>query len=71
MSLTRGCSEVRCPECGALLGTRNTAAFSIKRGDTQAAISGDFQVSIVCWRSRCRKLTVLRFSAPEMPAAKL
>ncbi len=65
--MTRGSSEFRCPECGALLGVRNVSGFNIKRGDMQAAISGDFQLSIVCWRSRCQKLTVLRFSAPASP----
>ena len=56
-------SEVRCPACGALLGTREEGGLSIKRSDAQATITGDFQVSLVCWRRGCGKLTVLRFPA--------
>jgi hypothetical protein len=60
-------SEVRCPACGALLGTREAGGLSIKRSDAQATITGgDFQVSLVCWRRGCKKLTVLRF--PARPA---
>ena len=68
----RSASELRCPSCGALLGIRDAAGFSIKRGDTQATVSGDFQVSLICWRRGCRKLAVLQIDtrrAPRPPAA--
>jgi hypothetical protein len=53
-------SEVRCSACGALLGIREAGGLSIKRGDLQAVVSGDFQVALLCWRRSCRKLNAFQ-----------
>lgn len=55
--------ELRCAACGVLLAKEEAGALSIRRGDLQATIDGEFRASLVCYRPRCRKLNVFRLSA--------
>ncbi len=59
--------ELRCSACGVLLGKLEGGALSIRRGDLQATIDGEFHASLVCYRPRCRKLNV--FMLPMVRAA--
>lgn len=61
--------DVRCTGCGALLGKLESGGLSIRRGDFQATVVGEFSASLVCYRPHCRKLNVLPMK-PE-PAARL
>jgi len=51
--------DVRCTGCGALLGKLEAGGLSIRRGDFQATVVGEFSASLVCYRPQCRRLNVL------------
>ncbi len=55
-------TDVRCHECGILLARIRDGGLCIRRGDLQTTVTGEFQASIVCYRPRCRALTVLRLT---------
>lgn len=57
--------DVRCVSCSALLGKLEGGALSIRRGDLQATIDGNFHASVVCYRPTCRKLNVLRLNSEK------
>ena len=59
--------EVRCKSCGILLAKIDDAGLTICRGSLQATIDGEFHASLVCYRSRCRKLNVVRVSTSSQP----
>ena len=52
--------EVRCKACGVLLAKLDDAGLSVRRGELQVTVDGEFHASIVCYRPRCRTLNVLR-----------
>jgi hypothetical protein len=54
---------VRCAYCDALLATRELDGLRIQRGQLEAVIDGAFRASLVCYRPRCRRLTVLTVPA--------
>jgi len=58
--------DVRCIGCGALLARLESGGLSIRRGDFQATVIGDFSASLVCYRPRCRKLNVLPMEPEPM-----
>lgn len=62
----RGATDVRCKDCGILLGKIDESGLNIRRNDLQATVTGVFHASIVCYRSRCRTLNVLRLPTPIM-----
>lgn len=62
-------NEVRCQHCGALLAKVGDAGLTIRRGDLQASINGDFRAALVCYRPGCRRLNVVRVPAPAKEAA--
>ena len=53
--------EIRCTACGSLLAKLADGALTIQRNDLQVAFDGDFRMSIICYRAKCRRLNVLRF----------
>ena len=55
----------RCSRCGILLARIDETGLTIRRGELQATLAGDFLASIVCYRPRCRTLNVLRVRAGE------
>jgi len=57
-------TKCRCKSCGALLAKRDDDGVSIRRGDMQATITGDFTAAVTCYR--CRTLNVLA-SRPSTP----
>lgn len=59
--------DIRCKGCNILLGKLDESGLTIRRGDLQATIAGDFHASLVCYRPRCRQLNVLTLStsSPE------
>jgi len=57
--------DIRCKSCNILLGRVDDSGLTIRRGDLQATMSGEFHASMVCYRSRCRQLNVLQFSTPK------
>jgi len=59
--------DVRCKACGILLGKIDESGLTIRRGELQATVSGEFHASLVCYRSRCRTLNVLRLSTATAP----
>ena len=52
----------RCSSCGVLLAKIADNGLTIRRGELQATMSGEFHASLVCYRPRCRTLNVLRIS---------
>lgn len=54
--------EIRCKSCGILLAKIDESGLSIRRGEMQATVHGDFHASIVCYRPSCRTLNVLRLT---------
>lgn len=60
-------TECRCKSCGALLAKRDDGGVSIRRGDLQATITGDFTAAVTCYR--CRTLNVLASRLPTPPPA--
>ena len=54
--------DVRCKSCGILLAKIDDAGLTIRRGSLEATIDGEFHASLVCYRSSCRKLNVVRLS---------
>jgi hypothetical protein len=58
---------VRCGGCGSLLAKLTGATLNLQRGDLQASFDGDFHASIVCYRARCRKLTVVQVGPDPSP----
>lgn len=52
--------DFRCRACRILLATIDENGLTLCRGGLQATVAGDFHVSIVCYRPRCRTLNVLR-----------
>jgi len=57
--------ELRCKSCGILLAKIDDSGLNIRRGDLQATLHGDFHASIVCYRTSCRTLNVLKLSTAE------
>ena len=51
--------ELRCAGCGSLLAKLEAGKLNLQRGDLQASFDGRFHASIVCYRARCRKLSVV------------
>ncbi len=41
-------TECRCKNCSALLAKRDHDGVSIRRGELQATITGDFTMSVTC-----------------------
>lgn len=65
--------DLRCSGCGALLAKVEGGGLSIRRGDFQATVVGEFSASLVCYRPQCRKLNVVpmkpeRAASPPGPA---
>ena len=56
--------EIRCAGCGSLLAKLEGATLNLQRGDLQATFDGQFHASIVCYRARCRQLSVVQIGAP-------
>ena len=54
--------EVRCKSCGILLAKIDDGGMTIRRGDLQATVDGAFHASIVCYRTSCRTLNVIRLT---------
>jgi hypothetical protein len=52
-------AEIRCAGCGSLLAKLQGATLNLQRGDLQATFDGQFHASIVCYRARCRQLSVV------------
>jgi hypothetical protein len=52
-------AEIRCAGCGSLLAKLQGPTLNLQRGDLQASFDGQFHASIVCYRARCRQLTVV------------
>jgi len=52
--------EIRCAGCGSLLAKLAGATLNLQRGDLQASFDGRFHASIVCYRARCRRLSVVQ-----------
>jgi hypothetical protein len=52
--------ELRCKSCGILLAKIDDSGLNIRRGQLQATLHGDFHASIVCYRTSCRTLNVLK-----------
>jgi phage FluMu protein Com len=52
--------EWRCSRCGILLAKLGDGSLTIRRNELQATVLGKFDVSVVCYRPRCRTLNVLR-----------
>ena len=55
--------EWRCSSCGILLAKIDESRLTIRRGELQATIDGEFHASFVCYRPRCRSLNVLRIGS--------
>lgn len=55
-------NEIRCKHCGALLAKFDETGLTIRRGNLQASIDGDFRAALVCYRPHCGELNVLRLS---------
>src|SRR5438105_3682180 len=51
--------ELRCSGCGSLLAKLEPGKLNLQRGDLQASFDGRFHASIVCYRARCRRLSVV------------
>lgn len=60
--------EVRCRHCGTLLGKLDPAGLTIRRGDLQVTLDGDFRAAFVCHRPSCRSLNVLQLSTERTSA---
>ena len=54
--------EIRCKQCGILLGKIDQSGLTIRRGQLEMTIDGDFHASFVCYREGCKKLNVIRLS---------
>lgn len=52
--------EIRCKSCGILLAKTDANGMTVRRGDLQATFDGDFHASLVCYRSSCKTLNVIR-----------
>ena len=53
---------VRCKGCGAVLAKIDETGLTIKRGDLQATVDGEFRATLVCYAPRCRSLNILNIS---------
>ena len=62
-------TECRCKSCGALLAKRDHDGVSIRRGELQTTITGDFTVSVTCYRCRTLNVVTWRPSTPPPAAA--
>lgn len=63
--------DIRCKACSILLGRLDENGLTIRRGDLQATMDGEFRATIVCYRRRCGVLNILRLplrSASERSA---
>jgi hypothetical protein len=60
--------EIRCTGCGQLLVKLRDGLLTVRRGDLQTTIGGQFHVSFVYHQSRCRQLIVRRI--PVTPNAR-
>jgi phage FluMu protein Com len=60
-------TDFRCKQCQALLAKHDSDGFCIRRGDLQATVTGQFTVSVSCYR--CKTLSVVT-SASRAPAPK-
>lgn len=59
--------EVRCKGCRILLAERDETGVTIRRSNLEVHYGGTGQVSIRCYRPRCRRLNVLRLSTTAAP----
>jgi len=57
-------AEFRCKHCNALLAKRAGGALAIRRNDLHATVSGDFTVTVVCYRCHTPNLA----TSPQTPA---
>jgi hypothetical protein len=55
-------NDVRCKSCGILLAKIDDSGLTIRRGDLQATVDGAFHASIVCYRTSCKTLNVVRLT---------
>jgi len=59
--------DIRCKACNILLAKIDDDGLTIRRGDLQATIDGQFHASLVCYRRSCQVLNVL--AHPTLPKA--
>jgi hypothetical protein len=61
--------EVRCknPNCHILLGELDETGLTIRRNDIEVHYAGPGNVSIRCYRPRCRRMNVVRISTAQAP----
>lgn len=63
--MNRGHGDICCKACGALLAKVDETGITILRGGLQATFDGVFRATLVCYRSRCRSLNILKISAEQ------
>ena len=61
--------DIRCKTCGILLGRLDESGLTIRRGDLQATMDGEFRASLVCYRRSCGALNVVRVPDRHAPTA--
>ncbi len=59
--------DCRCKSCGALLARRDADGLSVRRGEFQLAITGEFTATVSCYR--CKTLTIVSSRPPSPPSA--
>lgn len=59
--------DVRCKSCGILLGRLDENGLTIRRGDLQATMDGEFRAALVCYRRRCGTLNLLTLPGGAAP----
>jgi phage FluMu protein Com len=59
--------DVRCPGCGILLARLDETGLTVRRNDLEVHYGGPGQVSLRCYRPRCRKLHVIRLAPATSP----
>lgn len=63
--------EIRCSACRILLAKIDeTGALVIVRNGMEAHTVGQFRMSIVCYRSRCRRLNVISIPSDPVPVVE-
>jgi phage FluMu protein Com len=63
--MTSESEDVRCVECGKLLGRLRAGVLTIRRGELQVTIDGDFHAAFVCYQPRCRRLNAIRVRSQD------
>jgi len=58
-SRDRSARDVRCKTCGTLLCQIDDSGMTIRRGNLQVTVGGEFHASIVCYWRRCQTLNVI------------